>query len=271
MPGCLDNGLIIIPDLHLGGQLPVAPAYQMNQTAFKICPLPTSLFTGRDLLVQRGKDYLLGDMSIRKVFVVHGLGGIGKTQTALRIIEKTHNHWSDIVYGDATSVETIEATLKDFAVSKCIGDSHKDVLRWLSSHEERWLLLLDNAGHPSVDILEYIPQCSHGNILITTRNQELVDLSRAGLGLQRINHGTGRGVTITPQGIADGERGPDGARDASCEGTTRGMYSRVRSCSHSNLLLGLRLSTPGDCSSWKLHTQEPIHLCAVPRALSESA
>ena len=39
-------------------------------------------------------------------------------------------------------------------------------------HEE-WLLLLNNADDTTLNIRNYFPRCSHGNILITTRNREI--------------------------------------------------------------------------------------------------
>jgi hypothetical protein len=149
---------------------------QMSLSGAKVCPLPTSLFVEREQPVQQAATYLLGGID-RKVFVLHGLGGSGKTQAALRIVQKTREHWSDIVYVDAVSVETIETALKDFAVLKHVGGTHQDALRWLTSHHSRWLLVFDNADNPEIDILKYIPRSAHGSILITTRNQELVDLA----------------------------------------------------------------------------------------------
>lgn len=149
-----------------------------TDASFKLCPHPTSLFTGRERPVQSAADFLLGNATKRKVFVVHGLGGAGKTQLALRIVEQTREHWSDVVYADATSVETIETTLKAFADLKGIGNTYKISLQWLEFKQERWLLVLDNADDPSVNMLKYIPVNSQGSILITTRNQELLLLAQ---------------------------------------------------------------------------------------------
>lgn len=112
------------------------------------------------------------------MLVIHGLGGSGKTQVALQVAEKTREHWSDIVYADATSVETIEAALKAFAILKGIGDTYPCALQWLASSQGRWLLVLDNADDPTFDILKYIPPGLRGRVLITTRNQNLLQLAQ---------------------------------------------------------------------------------------------
>lgn len=165
------------------GKIPVMTEQQTSYKGIKLCPRPTSLFVRRELPEQRAIAYLLDDSTYRKVFVIHGLGGAGKTQMALQIIQWTHEHWSDIVYADATSVETIETTLSGFSVLKGIGDTYRSTLHWLESNQGRWLLVLDNADDLRVDILKYIPNSSRGSILITTRSQELVQLAEgAGLG-----------------------------------------------------------------------------------------
>lgn len=164
--------------LFSDGNIPLATNKQPGYTNFMLCPLPTSLFTGREQPVRKAVDYLLGSSTKRKVFVVHGLGGAGKTQMALRIVEKTREHWADIVYADATSVETIETALKAFAELKRIGNTYRSTLQWLGSHRGRWLFVLDNADGPSRDVLKYIPDSPQANILITTRNQDLLLLAQ---------------------------------------------------------------------------------------------
>lgn len=160
----------------LDGQLSVE-ADRITSTGINFCPPPTSLFVGREEQVQRAAAYLLSDRAHQQIFVIYGLGGAGKTQMALRIVESTREYWSDIVFADATSVATIEATLKDFATRKNIGGSHNDTIRWLASTTDRWLLIIDNADDPGVNILSYLPKSLSGRILITTRNQELLELA----------------------------------------------------------------------------------------------
>lgn len=49
-------------------------------------------------------------------------------------------------------------------------DAAEDGLRWLSSQEDEWLLILDNADDPTLNLGLWIPTCSHGNVIITSRN-----------------------------------------------------------------------------------------------------
>lgn len=150
---------------------------QTSYTGIKVCPQPTPLFVGCERPVQRAVDYLLGNSTGRKVFVIHGLGGAGKTQMALRIVEKTREHWSDIVYADATSAETVEAALKAFAELKGIGSTYQSAIQWLASNQGHWLFVLDNADDPSMDIVKYLPGSSYLSVLITTRNRNVLQLA----------------------------------------------------------------------------------------------
>lgn len=50
----------------------------------KSCPLPSPMFTGQQHALARIQDFILGESEGRHVFVLHGLGGSGKTQLALQ-------------------------------------------------------------------------------------------------------------------------------------------------------------------------------------------
>lgn len=146
----------------------------------KRCPAPTPVFTGRQTEITQIENCIIGSGSDaeRRVCVVHGLGGAGKTQLALKVIERTQYHWTHVVYVDASSVEAIEGTLQDFAKAKDIGKSHDDVVDWLGSLCDRWLVIFDNVDDPSLNIRDYFPRGAHGSILVTTRLTDLALLAR---------------------------------------------------------------------------------------------
>ncbi|KAJ7099126.1 hypothetical protein C8R44DRAFT_747811 [Mycena epipterygia] len=99
------------------------------------------------------------------IFLLHGLGGAGKTQIALKFIAKSTSNFTDIFFIDS---------LKNIAKTKTVGESSQDALQWLQSKQEQWLLFLDNADDPKINLNDYLPQCNHGNIIITSRNPGLV-------------------------------------------------------------------------------------------------
>ncbi|KAJ7210585.1 P-loop containing nucleoside triphosphate hydrolase protein [Mycena haematopus] len=117
-------------------------------------------------------NFFTSSKGIQNIYVLYGLGGAGKTQIALKFIDELRSHVSDIFFIDANTTATIDTGLKNIAVLKNSGDSQEDGLLWLASKVEKWLLLFDNADDPSINLNDFIPQCNHGNIIITSRNPE---------------------------------------------------------------------------------------------------
>ncbi|KAJ6490896.1 hypothetical protein C8R45DRAFT_762869, partial [Mycena sanguinolenta] len=103
--------------------------------------------------------------------LLHGLGGAGKTQTALKFIEES-SCFSDVFLIDTSTRDTIETGLKNIAVTGA-GSSSQDALGWLASKQDDWLLFFDNADDPKINLNSFFPKCRHGNILITSRNPGL--------------------------------------------------------------------------------------------------
>ena len=53
-----------------------------------------------------------------------------------------------------------------------VGDSMDDFKRYLTNSLEPWLLILDNADDPSLDISQFFPVGNRGTIVVTSRNPE---------------------------------------------------------------------------------------------------
>ncbi|KAG8718742.1 hypothetical protein FRC09_012178 [Ceratobasidium sp. 395] len=147
-------------------------------TGVKRCPAPSPGFTGCERQVSQVVNCLLGSTNERCICVVHGPGGSGKTQIALKAVERAREKWADIVYVDATTRESIIASLKGFALAKKLGETYEDTLRWLELAPTQWLLVFDNADDPELGISKFIPGGSYGSVLITTRLRTLVMLGR---------------------------------------------------------------------------------------------
>ncbi|KAJ7485741.1 hypothetical protein FB451DRAFT_1363568 [Mycena latifolia] len=137
------------------------------------CPSPTRVFQGRQTILHELHQYFTENGGKQNIFVLHGLGGAGKTQIALKFIEQSTSNFTDIFFIDTSTTETIDAGLKRIATTKSVGDSSEDALQWLRSKADQWLLFFDNADNPKINLNDYLPQCSHGNILITSRNPGL--------------------------------------------------------------------------------------------------
>ncbi|WZH48136.1 uncharacterized protein QYS62_009302 [Fusarium acuminatum] len=131
---------------------------------------------------------------------LHGLGGIGKTQIALAYSFWLQEASKDVsvFWVHASSAERFSEAYSNIA-RECKIPRHEDpsfdalseVKEWLESKESgQWLMIIDNADDmrlffPQADnfskstsnnegsLGQFIPECSHGTILITTRNMQV--------------------------------------------------------------------------------------------------
>jgi hypothetical protein len=55
------------------------------------CPPPSQIFHGRTVILQELHSYFSQNIGRRHVCVLHGLGGAGKTQLALKFLDETNN------------------------------------------------------------------------------------------------------------------------------------------------------------------------------------
>ncbi|GAB1523555.1 hypothetical protein RhiTH_006705 [Rhizoctonia solani] len=170
-----------ISTAQIDGEIQLGVSYARDPNVVSMaqyCPSPSSIFTGCRLQLHRMESCIVGSEVERKVCVVHGLGGAGKTQMVLKVIETTRHKWKEIIYIDSSTRESIEAGLQEVAAAKKIGDTHRSTLQWLESYHEPWLLVLDSANDPSVSIRDYIPRGNHGSVIITTRLSGMTTLAR---------------------------------------------------------------------------------------------
>jgi hypothetical protein len=75
-----------------------------------------------------------------------------------------------IYYIDATTIATIQSSFENIARNASAGTTIDDALHWLWQQRSEWLLLIDNADDPEINLQQFCPRCVHGNVLITTRN-----------------------------------------------------------------------------------------------------
>jgi len=168
-------------------------------------------FIERDAEMQELEQLLISNItttSRQKVVVLHGLGGIGKTQLAAEFARKHHHVFSSVFWLDGESeaslklsfanmtqrlpqdeltadgVEMLKRSTIDFdvAVHEC--------LRWLSlATNQRWLLIFDNVDRDyynkddvqAYNVKMYFPSTDYGSILVTSR---LASRQRLGTGLK---------------------------------------------------------------------------------------
>ncbi|KAK0487161.1 P-loop containing nucleoside triphosphate hydrolase protein, partial [Armillaria novae-zelandiae] len=104
-------------------------------------------------------------------------GGTGKTQLALKFVSENPSRFKHVWFLDATSDATLTADFETLGKAACVGRSVEDVRDFLRRIHENWLVIFDNADDSNVDLGNYIPQCNHGNIIITSRLTEVKQMA----------------------------------------------------------------------------------------------
>ena len=140
-----------------------------------------------------------------KRMVLHGLGGIGKTQIAVEYANSRRKNYSAVIWVSVRSEQTLKKTLATFAEKIPLPDfldrsghvletrsglenAYNGVKEWLDfPGNHKWLIVFDNVDKHEVigtqqgdnssgfDIRRFIP--GQGTVIITTR---LADLRRLG-------------------------------------------------------------------------------------------
>jgi tetratricopeptide (TPR) repeat protein len=142
-------------------------------------PFPRNrFFTGGDKTLANLRKILRADDAVAstQVAVVTGLGGVGKTQTALEYAYCHRQDYRIIWWIDS---ETLAGLNLGFAgLARALGlpeadlADHDRILAAVHNCLERrsdWLLFLDNAEQPKV-VKPYLPASITGHVLITSRN-----------------------------------------------------------------------------------------------------
>jgi hypothetical protein len=136
----------------------------------------------------------------RKMAVVYGLGGMGKTQLALAYAQRHRDDYSAVFWVNSKDVDTLKqgyaaaarriyrehpslVHLNAVAEGSNLNEAAEGVKRWLSSAgNDRWLVIYDNHDTPKLpghdepgtfDIRPFLPEADQGSILITTRSSQL--------------------------------------------------------------------------------------------------
>jgi hypothetical protein len=143
---------------------------------------------------------LLDGRTTRSVVVLHGLGGIGKTQLSITFMHRHKFKYTAIFWVNANDESSLKRSfvniaqliLRDHSTAKVptsvdleedVDGAIKGVKAWLSmSKNQKWLMIFDNYDNPkvpgdqdptAVDLRGYLPACDHGSIIVTTRSSQV--------------------------------------------------------------------------------------------------
>ena len=145
-------------------------------------------FTGReDILAQLRDAFITGThqpTALAQLQAISGLGGIGKTQTAVEYAYRYREQYEAVFWARADSYDLL---VSDFMLIANVlelpqrNEQEQDkivqaVIRWFDTHSN-WLLILDNAD--DLDIVRtFMPTAGKGHVLLTTRAQALGTLAQ---------------------------------------------------------------------------------------------
>ncbi len=133
-------------------------------------PGGTDFFAGREEVLESLRAQLTPGNG--RAAVLCGLGGIGKTQTAIEYVKRNHENYEIVLWCLADSEASLVSGFAAFAPDLGLPEKNdvpelvKDVKRWLERNEN-WLLILDNADDPTL-AKTFIPAHHKGGVLLTS-------------------------------------------------------------------------------------------------------
>lgn len=158
-------------------------------------------FTGRDDILADIHNSLSNstNVAIGQPPAISGLGGIGKTQTAIEYCYRHINAYTAIlwvraenqtVFNDSYSEIVTLLGLRVTAIAEPLKPEQTTSLvkTWLVNNSN-WLMVLDNLEHPNL-LNHYLPHTHNGHILITTQIDNLGIFAKT-INLEKMDYATG--------------------------------------------------------------------------------
>jgi hypothetical protein len=184
--------------------------FEQFAVGLNLASLPEAAqFVAREKELSNMHELLHGHINRTRV-VLHGLGGIGKTQLAIEYIRRYKEKYTAIFWLNANDQDALKLSFRDVAqqvlrylprtslLASIDLDNLDQVVHtvkaWLDlQHNTHWLMVYNNYDNPKTpsnldcsafDIRQLIPQSDQGSIIITTRSSQVSQ--RHGIHVQKL-------------------------------------------------------------------------------------
>ncbi len=170
--------------LHLNGQetRQLLDASLTETSPYWLMPYQRNpFFIGRDTMLQQLHSTLAHERRavLSQSYALSGLGGIGKTQTAIEYAYRYVNEYAGVFWINAETNGSIFASFSAIADLLNLPEKQEKeqsrvitaVTRWLTSHSD-WLLIFDNVEDLEL-VKTVLPPARCGSLLFTSRRQAL--------------------------------------------------------------------------------------------------
>ncbi|KAK4206659.1 hypothetical protein QBC37DRAFT_476860 [Rhypophila decipiens] len=158
---------------------------EVKLPCFMLPPATDARWFDRDNITER-IDKVLHPVSGQESFVsvvLYGNAGVGKTHVALKYAHMmmTSRRVKAVLWFNSETKKALQQGFTDAAMklglAQAGSDRHQEnrssLLTWLQTTEFPWLLVFNNLEDPKV-VKDYWPSgCSHGSVIITSRNQKV--------------------------------------------------------------------------------------------------
>ncbi|KAF2651873.1 hypothetical protein K491DRAFT_75781 [Lophiostoma macrostomum CBS 122681] len=189
------------PALMLDGSPDFDKVAEVERSIFQVPYNRNPDFSGRNDLLDLIAHKLPPDNSQdRQRIALHGFGGVGKTEIALQCayaLQETQPEIA-ILWIQANSLESSHQSVSRIATAlkiEGVETTNADVLglvrERLLQPDPKWLMIVDQADgfhNPAIGeveaskpyaqyrrLLQYIPDCPHGSVLVTTRDKKIAN------------------------------------------------------------------------------------------------
>ena len=151
----------------------------LNSSTFKLPYRRNNFFTGREQTLRTLHKTLMkaSAAALTQAQAISGLGGIGKTQTALEYAYRYRKTYRFVLWARAESHLALRTDFVELAsildlpekTARNPDEAVQAVVRWLETNSD-WLLIFDNADDPEL-VKNFLPFAPKGHILLTSRAQ----------------------------------------------------------------------------------------------------